>query len=255
MFCLVFLQDWVFLFLLCVCVFSEKLLSPSWTCETHMSVCKRRFDCWTLILNSSKLVWEIFSFSFFGQIGLRLCFCIFFLELWTERHWFRTILKSQQIFWSESFDSELTLTESIQWILNIWFIWLKRLLHFEGKEWWVIEFVICCFENIVYCFLQFYWVINKLSLLTFPISFILLFHFRTKYMTIVLNWIDLMSPTSWHFKKRVDYKHCHTLYVVKWQYWDLHAPDKLQLRSSSMNARFQPMAWFHLPAVLLPSLQ
>ncbi len=145
-----FCLGWVFCFFLSSCMCSsEKLWSPSWTRETNMSVCKRRAThgdnlivaLWSWIHQN----WYEKSFPFvFGQIGLKLRFFpYFFLEFWTREtlilNWL--ILRSQQIFWSESFESELTLTESIQWILNIWFILLKRLLHFEGKEWF--EFWIC----------------------------------------------------------------------------------------------------------------
>lgn len=205
-----------------LCVFSEKLWSSSWTRETHMSVCKRRAT------RGDNLIVELWSwihrnryeksFPFvFEQTGLRLC--IFFPRALNREtlilNW--TILKSQQVFWSESFDSELTLTESIQWILNIWSIWLKRLCYIlKGKSYlnWVVIF---CSENIVYCFFQFYWVINKLSLWSFPIS--LFYYFIFIQSIWQLFSIELICSSWWAQLPRISkreliisiVKHCMLL--------------------------------------------
>lgn len=207
------LQGWVF-FSSFMC-FPEKLWISSWTRETHMSVCKRRatrgdnliVEPWSWIHRNRYD--ESFPFVF-EQTGLRLC--IFFPRVLNGEtlilNW--TILKSQQVFWSESFDSELTLTESIQWILNIWSIWLKRLLHSEGKELFELSCNILFWKHCL-LFLSILLGYKQTESVEFSNKFILLFHFHTKYMTIVLNWVDLfemMSPTSWNFKKRIDYKHC-----------------------------------------------
>lgn len=146
-------------------------------------------------------------------------FAYFFLKLRMDEtlilNW--TILKSQQVFWSESFDSELTLTESVQWILNIWSIWLKRLCYIlKGKSYlnWVVIF---CSENIVYCFFQFYWVINKLSLWSFPIS--LFYYFIFIQSIWQLFSIELICSSWWAQLPRISkreliisiVKHCMLL--------------------------------------------